>query len=83
MKHDEVKDVADLITYMRIHAKRIFVMAKVNGKRGPYSLEKLPDRLRSEHELRFIEEGQIPVRILTDEEMAENAKQAEGKKETT
>jgi hypothetical protein len=80
MKDTDVKDAADMVTYMRIHATRIFVREKVNGKWDAYSLAELPDRLRSEHELRFLEEARVPVRLLTDEEMAENAKQEKDKK---
>ena len=78
MKHEDVKDLPDLLTYMRIHAEGIFVREEIDGKWGSYSLAEMPDRLRGEHEARFIEEGRIPVRILTDEEIKENKENEEG-----
>jgi len=70
MKPEEVKDLPDLITYIRVHAKQIFVRAKIDGKMVTASLADLPDRLRSEKELGFLEKTIVPVRLLTPEESA-------------
>ena len=70
MKTEDVKDLADLITYMRVHAKQIFVRAKIDGKFVNASLADLPDRLRSEKELGFLEKTIVPIRLLTPEESA-------------
>jgi hypothetical protein len=46
----------------------IYVREKVNEKWGSYSLVELPSELSITHVLRFIKEGTIPHRVISEEE---------------
>lgn len=69
MRAEDIQDLPDLLTWMRRYADGIFIRSNHEGRWKNYSLSQLPDRLRSEHEARFIEEGRVPCRVLSKEEM--------------
>ena len=71
MEIGAIHTVADLATYLRVHADSIYVREQVNGKWGSYSLAELAGidkQLAFEHVLRFVDnfaaEGSIPHRII-------------------
>lgn len=65
---DEVCD------YIVRYADSIFVREQIDGTWQCLSLAQLPGKLALKRGLRFIKEGMIPVRVLSDEEVAARAK---------
>lgn len=68
MKPEQVKSMAELVTYIREHAERILVKVMCNGAIGTVPLASLPDAVRSQKELDFLSEKVVPYRMLTREE---------------
>lgn len=64
----EPETLEELCDYIVEHSSHIFVRLKVGMSWHNRSLDELPAQEAIRHALRFVKEGRIPVRILTEEE---------------
>jgi len=61
----------ELCDYIERHASRIFIREQdTEGKWDSFALNELPIDKCLHHTLRFIKEGRIPTRLLTEQEVS-------------
>lgn len=72
--------MTDLLDYIERYADAIFVRDQIDGKWDAYALSSLPAPRALFHAFRWIREGVIPHRLLTDAEIAEREAEAQRKK---
>jgi hypothetical protein len=61
----------ELCDWIHRYADSIFVRAEVAGKWGNHALSSLPAKEALAHAFRWIKEGRVPVRMLSEEEQRE------------
>jgi hypothetical protein len=67
----------ELLDYIENYADSIFVRDAVNERWDSYALTELPVSRALYHAFRFIREGRIPVRVLSDAEVEANRRKNE------
>lgn len=74
---EEIMTLEEVCDYIAQYASTIYVAETVAGINDAYALTELPADLAIKNVLRFIKEGRIPHRVLSDEEVALRAIQKE------
>lgn len=69
---EEISTLEELLAYIKRYESSIFVRDKVDGDWGAYSLAEISPESWGEKVGRFIQEGIVPVRVLSDEEVVAN-----------
>ena len=60
----------ELCDYIAHYADSIFIREQIDGKWGSFSLAEVSGSKAIEHALRFIKERTIPIRVLSEDEIA-------------
>jgi hypothetical protein len=75
MPPDRPETLAEWLWYTRYHQDRIFVREQdKDGKFGSMALSTITPEQWGKHVARWLNEGHIPVRVLTEEEVEQNKK---------
>ena len=73
MKEEDIKTPADLLAYIFEYEDVIFVRQLVDGKMCTVALKNLDTKAKATKIMKFLEEGIIPVRLLREGEVQQNA----------
>jgi hypothetical protein len=76
MPPDQPQTLAEWLWYTRHHQDRIFVREKnKDGKWDSLSLSEITPEQWGKHVAKWLEEGRLPVRVLTEAEQKQNKQQ--------